>query len=377
MQFDVIHEPLPDSDIYRIEDNPNRGRGCFATSAITANSHILTTDAPLVHVIFRKYKKEVCAQCFKYDRGRTLPFSYVNAHPTSSKQEVKLAWFCSESCFKMWCDDNDGAACRAITALELFSRDYKPSKLEDVVLERLHLNLPGKIAHLSDVDTAWRAAESTAEKIREARHVNQAGKQHRKLIQAQTELLKKDPFLDLDMASYFLQGTLTRYKSAEAWQTIYSLVPSIIVYQTEPDGLRVLTSHCLAYLLLQLVLPQELLPFCDQNSIRTLIARESTNAFGLWEESGDEYLGYGVWVKASLFNHSCNPNIAKGRVDRSRIFEAARDIVAGEELCISYLGAKGELKMPVHARREALLRTWGFLCLCSRCAAESGAHTTS
>jgi SET and MYND domain-containing protein len=256
-----------------------------------------------------------------------------------------------------------------MAALEIFFRECVT--LSDQELEATDpVNISHKIVEASEVDLQWQSTAQIVEQLREARVAETPGKRHRRVLQEQASRLRKEANLDLDVVSYFLRGIIARYQAPKDWQAIYSLVPSILAYQSDPEGLRVLKSHCLAYILLQLILPKELLPFCDQEVLRTLTIRDSTNAFGLWSDSRDEYLGYGVWVEASFFNHSCDPNLKKDTKDRAWLFELARDIKPGEELCISYLGQE-ELKMPIDVRRERLLRHWGFLCLCSRCTKEA------
>jgi len=80
---------------------------------------------------------------------------------------------------------------------------------------------------------------------------------------------------------------------------------------------------------------------------------------------------------SSGFNHSCWPNA--GAYSRQRNFAdaadcskrplctfAIEDIVPGEEVCISYLGEAEHLL--VAEDRQALLKKWGFVCNCQRCA---------
>ena len=45
---------------------------------------------------------------------------------------------------------------------------------------------------------------------------------------------------------------------------------------------------------------------------------------------------------------------------------AARDIAAGEQLCIAYL----DVDLPVERRQEKLLFGYGFSCACPRCLEE-------
>jgi len=335
---------------------------------IAKDTVILTAEAPLAHVVFRKYKKEVCAWCFNYDRGKVWPKSYGHAHPSSPKQEVKIAWFCSDPCVGAWQDYHDDLTCRTLVALEVFSRDSVFSLgMKDHAPSPEEPKLSKGILDDSQVNEEWNATERVVEELR----LVHQDKLRRRIIRDQTLLLKVDSHLDLDVVSYFVRGVIARYKSSTTWEGIYTLGPSTIAYFTGPNGHWVLKSHCLAYRLLQLILPKELLPFCDQASLRALVERDCTNAFGFSSDSGDEYLGYGVWVDASFFNHSCEPNVRKSTRGRSWVFETDTVIDTNEELSISYLGSQEELKMPVNMRREQLLRHWGFLCLCSRCVTES------
>lgn len=272
MQLNTISTSLSSGDVYYIQDRPGRGKGCFATRAIAVfPTHILTAEAPLAHVVFRKYKKEVCAWCFKYDRGKTWPLSYACSHPISPKQEVKIAWFCSTTCNTGWRTYHDDIVCKSLAALEVFSRDYAPlPKIEDVLHEVRPLS---KIVDTPGIDGHWQSAELIVQLLREARLSDKPEKRHRKILRVQALLMRREPNLDLDIVSYFLRGIISRYKSALEWGTIYSLVPSVIAYQTDPGGLQILESHCLAYRLLQLILPEELLSLCDQECLRTLTTR--------------------------------------------------------------------------------------------------------
>ncbi|EGO01217.1 hypothetical protein SERLA73DRAFT_134509, partial [Serpula lacrymans var. lacrymans S7.3] len=47
---------------------PTSGRALIATRTIPADTPILIAPAPFAHVIYRTFRKEVCAACFKYAR---------------------------------------------------------------------------------------------------------------------------------------------------------------------------------------------------------------------------------------------------------------------------------------------------------------------
>lgn len=83
----------------------------------------------------------------------------------------------------------------------------------------------------------------------------------------------------------------------------------------------------------------------------------------------DGSLGTAVYLLASLFNHSCGPNVdvTYPMNNSTAHFVAARDIAAGEQLCISYIDAS----MSVKARQQQLEWGYGFCCSCETCKEEA------
>lgn len=99
------------------------------------------------------------------------------------------------------------------------------------------------------------------------------------------------------------------------------------------------------------------------------LSRHLCNSFGIWElpiTPDSENLGSAMYPSASYFNHSCDPNVAKVRQGRTMIFVTAREVQAGEELCISY----GHTERGLDERRQVLQDWWGFVCNCTRCIRE-------
>ncbi|DBA70576.1 TPA: hypothetical protein ACH3X2_011966 [Trebouxia sp. C0005] len=86
-------------------------------------------------------------------------------------------------------------------------------------------------------------------------------------------------------------------------------------------------------------------------------------------QQGSGSLGTAVYLLASLFNHSCSPNvdIVYPMNNSTAHFVAARDIAAGEQLCISYIDAS----MSVRARQRQLDWGYGFRCSCEACTEEA------
>ena len=128
--------------------------------------------------------------------------------------------------------------------------------------------------------------------------------------------------------------------------------PSACAYDTScmpPEILETLRDHT------------ALLKRCELNSI----------GFSTWPElihSSDQFSGLsgtGIFPLASLFNHSCDPNVFRYSLGDLLIFRAAREIQPGEELFISYIPNE-VLSEPRRIRRE-FLGDRDFTCSCRKC----------
>ena len=75
---------------YSINKTEDRGRGAYACRRIPAGTTVHIAYTPFVSVIKEKFKKEVCAWCFKYQHGK-------NCH-TKHPDTRTGVWFCSDEC---------------------------------------------------------------------------------------------------------------------------------------------------------------------------------------------------------------------------------------------------------------------------------------
>jgi len=91
---------------------------------------------------------------------------------------------------------------------------------------------------------------------------------------------------------------------------------------------------------------------------------ESASSSSQQQESGT-----GVYALASMFNHSCDPNldVLFPHNTSTLCLQTAREVMVGEELTISYIDAMG---MSVGKRRQYLKFAYGFDCNCVRCQEE-------
>eukprot|EP01041_Mallomonas_annulata_P006912 gene6912-14039_t len=86
------------------------------------------------------------------------------------------------------------------------------------------------------------------------------------------------------------------------------------------------------------------------------------NAFTITDEEMNAQ-GIGLYLIASMFNHSCVANAHHSFNGTTLTVRALRDISPGEEVTISYI----DVGRPVWWRRSKLLSSYGFTCHCSRC----------
>ncbi|KDQ53917.1 hypothetical protein JAAARDRAFT_197024 [Jaapia argillacea MUCL 33604] len=420
--------------MFRIQRTPYGGRGAFASQAIPEDTLIHTCPGPFAHLVYRAFRKEICAYCFVYafDSGKSgWGVKIACDGDGSAKGGV---WFCKEECRDRWEEEDnvDGMLMSAYDAIDREAKrlgkanekgkgkdDGKPrSKIQE-----LEKTIPKKGEAITQdlIDQAWKSAEAIAE-----------SRNHGEDMVA--ELHKSD----VDVARFISTVLVHRYiednhptpppspstspstsKSPSPTPSLQSFSqslpsspptspsPSLKSFLPLPspelsgnDWLAFLNlqnnelAHlqsipaalCQAlrvYLFTLQTLPPPLLqylpgPGSDDPlikylplSVRELQARDAGNSFGIWQQpSGgeSEMFGWGIWVSASFFNHSCDPNVHKVRNGRIFEFYTSSDVEEGEELCISYGFIDDDLD--VKERREGLKESWYFECECSRCLEE-------
>jgi hypothetical protein len=338
------------SPVFSIVDIAGAGRGVVASDVITKDEVILTSEPPAAHVIFHQYRKEVCAQCFHYDRGRSLPVRLNSAGKV----------FCSHECQGLWLNDQGEIGLAVWEQLQLFLKAKSKA-----ITNASGLPLLAPKPDTNEISSKWKAAVETIQKLRRQGPTN--GKQ----AQPFQHILSTSccQAIEPDILSYVLSGNLFHHAHRSKYQSdVLPLAMDPTPYRSPFD----LAAHCNSYLQLAAILSAPLLSSCTPEICQTLINAASHNSFGIHSgsEDGDEYMGYALYPDASYFNHSCSPNIAKARVGNVWEFRASRAIEAGEECCITYLGGD-EKEMNVQERRQRLKVHWGFECLCLRCKEES------
>jgi tetratricopeptide (TPR) repeat protein len=77
--------------------------------------------------------------------------------------------------------------------------------------------------------------------------------------------------------------------------------------------------------------------------------------------------GSGVWIKESMFNHSCTPNCTWSQIGDHMFISTTREVKKDEELCILYSPLEKS-----HDERTEIFQNWikhnvGFVCACDHC----------
>jgi hypothetical protein len=343
---------FPLSELYELLETPASGRGVFAKQAIPANTPILKSDHLPAYVVYRDYKREVCAQCFEYDHSRSFKLKISETGHS----------FCSKDCLRSWKAEYGAVGLEAWTAIEALvrSNNGKSAGLTEV---DVYDTLPdeGQIRPSpEEIRNAWKGAEGTADLIRKTREGSKQ-KVHRRALQS-TISLRVYP----NTLTFLLSGilSLSNVKRSRDWESILELVADETPYTSQYN----LAKNVRSFLHLLSVLPTALLSHVTAEICFTLVSRDSHNSFGIrsLDDNGSEMFGFGVWPTASYFNHSCEPSVGKRRVGRGWEFWTAHDIEEGEELCISYMGGD-EQDLNLAERRGRSENIWGFVCACTKC----------
>nr|POF05902.1 putative protein lysine methyltransferase set6 [Quercus suber] len=333
----------PSSPYFQIGDIHNAGRGVITTSSIPAGTVLLTSDPPAAHVVIKPYRKEVCANCFAYDRGRTLPVRDILTGKV----------FCSTYCQDEWRHEQGEIGVEAWLALHAFVQTRSKGSSNEV------LSFTDPRPRTEEIEAAWLAAKKQVAIVRE-----QKNQKNRKVSNQQ------HTNVEVDHMGFFLSGILQRHRSPRQWNDeMCSLAMDGQPYTSTGD----LLTHCNSFVQLMSILPEALVSEDESDICQTMVSAGSHNAFGIRSggEDLEEYMGYAIYPSASYFNHSCEPNIKKRRVGSFWEFSAARTLSEGEQCCITYLGGD-EKDLDLDSRRTRLESVWGFRCMCTRCVREDG-----
>ena len=104
---------------------------------------------------------------------------------------------------------------------------------------------------------------------------------------------------------------------------------------------------------------------CSKEQFYSYFGKTPVNGFQIKDDVSDEYFGCGLFIEASIFDHSCLPNAYQVTNGLKIIIRALDTIKEGDEIHLSYINPK--LMLPV--RKSKLKKFYFFECKCKRCSA--------
>lgn len=341
-----------------IQKTPYGGRGYFANCDIPKNTVVLCSKQPFCAVIFKSFKKEVCAYCFSYDNGKTRKFRLER--PGLHKSKTALAayagvYFCTDSCRSLWSQELDFDASLS-SLLECIEQKPKPranAKPLVSIKELIKKHAP-KFDRIqpnvlqNQIDSIWQDVEAL---------------EHNLALES-----LDDPEYDNCRLLVHALVNVTRAQTSPHLVEDFGNLQSNEIFQLCQFPF-LLESHIKVYLTLKRCLPSNNL--LNSAFVRQTLGKEAGNAFGIWElpmMSESECFGTAIHPAASFFNHECSPTVTKRRDGRSMVFTTCADIRSGDQLFISY-GMMDSL--PLSERQDILQNQWFFKCLCTRCQTEN------
>jgi len=316
--------------VFRVDASPGAGMACFAVKNLFKSELILTVQQPVACVVIGKYRKEVCAWCYSYAFGSIHKIKLAVARGRG------VVWFCQLSCRDSWMKNVGKVGWEAISAFEegLGRTGAQTAMCSDTPCD------------LERIESLWETALQEGDRIRAQRLTKP-----RRIPKTGT----LPPEVDIDEARFILSSCITFSRSEYSIGDVLNLVPTLTPYtnSTNTVHLHIKIYH---YILSVLPITSPILDFVSPVNIMSLMTRDAGNSWGVWDQSlvGEELFAYCMYPQASLFNHSCDPNVSKERIGRVYQFRASNNLPLGSELNVNYLG-KLESELSWQGRQEILL----------------------
>lgn len=236
------------------------GRGVFAARPLPKDTLILTAT-PYASVIYRVYRKEVCAECLAYAFD-------ANRNTWNVKHDPAGVWFCSPSCRDAWLSQHGTLEEALHQVVERLSQMKKTAKSPAVA------PIP-TLPTQQTIDDAWNGPLTLSTSLSE---------------------------LELDTVRFVISGILRRSRYPDTWSDLLNLQDNELAYiRAHPEGLasflRIGTFVCEA-------LKNHQFEFDVLGMVRQILARDQGNVFGMYEMEGDtEMFGFAMYAWGSYFNH--------------------------------------------------------------------------
>lgn len=310
----------------------------YASTTIPADQLVYICPSPYASVIYRAFRREVCAHCFAYALD-AIPRRNAWISRYEGNGGTGGVWFCSEQCKMIWVDEetrpeNGGSLLTVVNAAV------------DKLAQRLALAASKRATPHPDIETREQNA-LTPQYIEEAWNSVET-----RSIKANIEMAPLNE-LELDTVRFVLSGIIRLHRETvkprlsdhptpiAAISSIASeMLPPPIPFESiwadllelqnnELEVIRgrpfILDSFLRIYTFIRAVVATSATGkirkpatgssitvlqsyIMTSDIVRAILIRDQGNTFGLYEEGegqgGCEMLGFALFVAASYFNHS-------------------------------------------------------------------------
>ena len=308
------------SSYFEFRNTAHGGRSLFAISDIVSGTRIHSCEAPFTHVIYKDYRKEVCAQCFAYSASDHAPSTVGSSRTWSikwSRAGAATAWFCSDVCKNSWERDEASPLLMEVDALltkgQAATRKRFRSPEEEIKIKAMIPSVESgdRTITQATIDAAWKSAE-----------VLVASRAHLTLYNSTLHLEDMELEIARSLAAAIVRRycderlsqsdptlQMTRNRSGSWTQLLNLQINELCNIQTRPYTLG---AYLRIYVFLSNALPKDLRKYMP--TVREVLARDTGNAFGIWDgDRRDDMIGWGIWVSASYFNHSASVAVQSGQ----------------------------------------------------------------
>jgi SET and MYND domain-containing protein len=286
-----------------LQTTPHGGRSLFAIQPIARGTNIFACEVPFAHVIYKDYRREVCAQCFAYaaSTSRSIGDPRTWSTRSSMRATAETVWFCTDECKVTWESGVIGPLIADVNALlgkaKIATRSQSAKDGYDPILQ----NIPTAQITQDHIDKAWAGIEElVSSRTRLSSYCSTMNLEDMELeiSRSVASAIVQRYVFDHRLANLTTSSVIS---SPDLWAEVLDLQSS----ELSNVSLRpyILTAHLRVYAFLCHSLPTHLRLYVL--TARNILARDTGNAFGIWDgDSRDEMLGWGLWVGASYFNHS-------------------------------------------------------------------------
>ncbi|TCD68412.1 hypothetical protein EIP91_010813 [Steccherinum ochraceum] len=368
----------PNNGALEVRTTPYAGRSYFSTRSLPENSCILDIATPYSYTIYKKFRSEVCSECFKYDGGRR---AFLTCRQYGESAGLS---FCDTGCRDSWLANEGPTTIDLLTTLEGARRKGKQKATNDAP--------PSTKGTAEDIAKSWEEVRRKEQSGKEVRRWGQLG-----LDDFQADMAR---YVLLALSHLFQEVTIKPSSDGHVdigtldgearWEHFTSLQTSEQIRVGRFPEL--LDDHIKIYQVLRglfggpgwnvaratLTEEQERdakIKVCFSDvitieNVRIALGVDAGNSFGIWERplmDNSELLGFAVYPVPSFLNHNCSPNVQSSGDGRRLRFLTTKDVAAGDQLSISYGHVEN---LPLRERQRELLDGWFFECVCTKCLAE-------